>query len=170
MVDYTNIPDAQIDQDRPVTKSLMRALRDNLLAVIAGVDNAPRISPKAIGGFSAGTYLLHTNAAPVQMTNSSGLQKWKETLVAHDGTYTAKFTYGVSAGYGAEVQLFVGDTAIGSKQAVSGSGEISADVTVKAGQSVQVRGNGGSAGGASGAAVSNLRLYADQPLDFASVS
>ncbi len=104
------------------------------------------------------------------MTNSSGFEKWKETLVAHDGTYTARFNYSINAGFGANAQLYVGDTPIGSPQALTGSGEISGQVTVTAGQSVQVRGNGGGNPGSSGAVVSNLRLFANMPLNFASVS
>ena len=35
---YTKITDGQVDQDSPITDTLMTALRDNLLSVI-GVDN-----------------------------------------------------------------------------------------------------------------------------------
>ncbi|WP_342150227.1 hypothetical protein [Methylorubrum sp. SB2] len=173
MVDYVSIPDAQINQDRPVTKSLMRALRDNLLAVISGALGAPRIQPEAIGGFTAGNILLHTNAAAVGMTNadSTGMQEWKATRVQHDGTYRVKFTFSVNAGYGATCQLYVDDVAIGTPTTANGNTvEISNDVTVQWGQRVNIRGNGGGAPGSSGATVSNLRIYANKPVSFGTIS
>lgn len=53
MTTYTTIPDADIDQDSPVTQPLMTALRDNPIAIAEGGTNAPRVATK--NSFNAAT-------------------------------------------------------------------------------------------------------------------
>lgn len=48
MPDYTELTDAALAANKPVTQSTMRALRDNPLAVIEGASGAPRVSMKAL--------------------------------------------------------------------------------------------------------------------------
>lgn len=171
MTDYVAIPNGQINQDKPVTRSLVQQLRDNPLAIIEGAAGAPRISQRAFGGFTAGDILLHTNLTGVQMTNAGpGFQKWKSTKVMYEGTYRVKFNYGVTTGYGANVQLYVDNIPQGSPVAISGGGEITADVTIASGSEIGIWGNGGSAPGLSGAVVSNLRIYASEPVGYGTVS
>ena len=54
MTTYTNIPDAEIDQDSPVTQPLMTALRDNPLAITEGAAGAPVASFGMFSETSAG--------------------------------------------------------------------------------------------------------------------
>lgn len=49
MTAYVTIPDTDIDQDSPVTQTLMTALRDNAIAITEGSSGAPRIQAKALG-------------------------------------------------------------------------------------------------------------------------
>lgn len=49
MATYTAITDAEIDQDSPITQTLMTKYRDNLTAVYEGDDTAPRILSPALG-------------------------------------------------------------------------------------------------------------------------
>lgn len=49
MATYTAITDAEIDQDSPITQTLMTKYRDNLTASIEGADSAPRILSPALG-------------------------------------------------------------------------------------------------------------------------
>lgn len=55
MTTYTTIPDADIDQDSPVTQPLMTALRDNPIAIAEGAAGAPRIATAALKAPTAGT-------------------------------------------------------------------------------------------------------------------
>lgn len=55
MTTYTSIPNADIDQDSPVTQPLMTALRDNPIAITEGAIGAPRIVVAAIEGGSSST-------------------------------------------------------------------------------------------------------------------
>lgn len=49
MPTYSTIADGSIDQDSPITQSLMTALRDNPLAIQTGDDTAPNIVSRALG-------------------------------------------------------------------------------------------------------------------------
>lgn len=53
MTTYTTIPDADIDQDSPVTQPLVTALRDNPIAIAEGAAGAPKV----VAGALAGTFL-----------------------------------------------------------------------------------------------------------------
>ena len=55
MTTYTAIPNADIDQDSPVTQPLMTALRDNPIAITEGATGAPRIVAAAIEGGASST-------------------------------------------------------------------------------------------------------------------
>jgi hypothetical protein len=49
MPTYSTIADGSIDQDSPITQSLMTALRDNPLAIQTGDGTAPNIVSRALG-------------------------------------------------------------------------------------------------------------------------
>lgn len=69
---YVAIPDVQIEQDKPVTESLLAALRDNPLAIAEGDSGAPRVKPVILhvvdqktagttaGTQSGGSYIART--------------------------------------------------------------------------------------------------------------
>lgn len=48
MTTYTAIPNSDVDQDSPVTQTLVTLLRDNPIAISEGSDDAPRIQPRAL--------------------------------------------------------------------------------------------------------------------------
>lgn len=48
MTTYTTIPNSEVDQDSPVTQTLMSALRDNPIAITEGSAGAPKIQTNAI--------------------------------------------------------------------------------------------------------------------------
>lgn len=48
MATYTAITDAEIDQDSPITQTLMTKYRDNLTASMEGDDSAPRLLSPAL--------------------------------------------------------------------------------------------------------------------------
>tara|TARA_S200002703_G_scaffold22526_2_gene19183 strand:- start:197 stop:688 length:492 start_codon:yes stop_codon:yes gene_type:complete len=56
MTTYSTIADADIDQDSPITQTLMTALRDNVLAIQQGDSTAPHIASRALDlSFVTGT-------------------------------------------------------------------------------------------------------------------
>jgi hypothetical protein len=56
MTTYSTIADADIDQDSPITQTLMTALRDNVLAIQQGDATAPHIASRALDlSFVTGT-------------------------------------------------------------------------------------------------------------------
>ena len=48
MTNYTTISNSEVDQDSPVTQTLMSALRDNPIAITEGSAGAPKIQTNAI--------------------------------------------------------------------------------------------------------------------------
>lgn len=58
MATYTAITDAEIDQDSPITQTLMTKYRDNLIAVFEGDASAPRVVAEAFSGSVAGSTVL----------------------------------------------------------------------------------------------------------------
>jgi len=48
MTTYTAIPNSDVDQDSPVTQTLVTLLRDNPIAISEGSTGAPRIQPRAL--------------------------------------------------------------------------------------------------------------------------
>lgn len=48
MTTYTAIPNSDVDQDSPVTQTLVTLLRDNPLAIAEGSTDAPRVQPRAL--------------------------------------------------------------------------------------------------------------------------
>ncbi len=83
MTIYTGITNGQIDQDSPITQSLLTALRDDPLAIIEGSTGAPRIvgnAAKRIDDFpdltitaadtySLGGYLIDTTVGTTSTSN-----------------------------------------------------------------------------------------------------
>lgn len=56
MTTYSTIADADVDQDSPITQTLMTALRDNVLAIQQGDSTAPHIASRALDlSFVTGT-------------------------------------------------------------------------------------------------------------------
>jgi hypothetical protein len=79
---WTDLLDSVLAQDKPVTQSLLRAFRDNLLAVIGADASAPRITTKAISS----QYFLAQQATDFNFaTGSSNLsQKMHFTTEVYD--------------------------------------------------------------------------------------
>jgi len=88
MTTYTTIPNTDVDQDSPITVTLMTALRDNPTAITEGASGAPEILPAALLAPTAGaTYTL------LEIVNSTSRTMYKtsySTVVDHaiDGSYT----------------------------------------------------------------------------------
>ena len=70
MTTYTSIPNADIDQDSPVTQTLMTALRDNPIAITEGASGAPRIVAAGIEGGDSST------SGQVYVSDGDGTGTW----------------------------------------------------------------------------------------------
>ena len=62
MATFSTIADGSIDQDSPITQSLMTALRDNTLAIQQGDDTAPNIVSRALGLSIVTGSVTHTSS------------------------------------------------------------------------------------------------------------
>ena len=84
MATYTAITDAEIDQDSPITQTLMTKYRDNLTASIEGADSAPRIlSPALALSFKTGTATRTTSGTSTIVTlNTADLANLADMGVA----------------------------------------------------------------------------------------
>lgn len=98
MATYTAITDAEIDQDSPITQTLMTKYRDNLIAVIEGDASAPAIEYEAI-------------ATAVTGVPARGLGSYVAAYYAVSGTLTD----------GTYVSIAVGTTISGSSLRVATS-------------------------------------------------
>jgi len=93
MTTYTNIPDADIDQDSPVTQPLMTALRDNLLSVAEGDATAPAVSLASLGRSSAGTVQIYFDAASFNSSSLNYTETLRPTIITGRGTLVFGYQY-----------------------------------------------------------------------------
>lgn len=77
MTNYVTIPDTDIDQDSPVTVTLMTALRDNSIAISEGTSGAPKIQGIALENIFLGA--LDTNGT--SGSGFTGLDSEKDILI-----------------------------------------------------------------------------------------
>lgn len=74
MATFSTIADGSIDQDSPITQSLMTALRDNTLAIQQGDDTAPNIVSRALGlSIVTGSVTHTTNTTSTICTMNTGV-------------------------------------------------------------------------------------------------
>ncbi len=74
MATFSTIADGSIDQDSPITQSLMTALRDNTLAIQQGDDTAPNIVSRALGlSIVTGSATHTTNTTTTLCTMNTGV-------------------------------------------------------------------------------------------------
>ena len=66
MTDYRDIPDSEIESEKPVTNTLMTALRDNATAISEGSTGAPKIQSAAIDSQVVTTSKIADNAVTVE--------------------------------------------------------------------------------------------------------
>jgi hypothetical protein len=82
---WTTIPNSDIDQDSPITQTLMTALRDNPIAIANGDAGAPRLQLPALQEVAAGdeTRIERLNA---NVNNSSAFIAAQQYSVIQSGT------------------------------------------------------------------------------------
>lgn len=65
MTTYTAIPNSDVDQDSPVTQTLVTLLRDNPIAITEGASGAPKIQSKALNMFLGEGVGPHTDLGDI---------------------------------------------------------------------------------------------------------
>lgn len=93
MATYTAITDEEIDQDSPITQTLMTKYRDNLTAVIEGDASAPKVEDAALDTTvtSAGTDWVAARIAGVSV-GAIGTYAFLRNVTAESATYAAGAT------------------------------------------------------------------------------
>lgn len=78
MTTYTAIPNSDVDQDSPVTQTLVTLLRDNPLAIAEGSTDAPRVQPRALQ-----TGLLGKTSATSEVFDITNIKAVRLDLAAY---------------------------------------------------------------------------------------
>jgi len=118
MTTYSTIADADIDQDSPITQTLMTALRDNVLAIQQGDATAPHIASRALDlSFVTGTRTTAGVICTMDATVDSNIADARLALMCGVISATAE-----AAGSASVQSDSVASPAIISQVQVAGSG------------------------------------------------
>lgn len=90
MTDYTTITNDQVDVDSPLTEALVKAIRDNPIAISEGAASAPRNLLRSWEGLTAGDEIRVTfpDASSINVNNDFG-----EWSIAQYGVIRLKITF-----------------------------------------------------------------------------
>ena len=137
MTDYIDIPDSDNDPESPLTSSLLVRNRDNPIAITEGSAGAPKIQPAAYADPTATGTLVAIAAFHNTTTSETSYTKVTEIYAARSGTVNVKFTLTASGGtaYG---RIYIDGVAVGTARSTGGSATYNEDVTVVAGEYVQL--------------------------------
>lgn len=156
MADWTSIPDATFDPDRPVLGSTHLAIVKNFEALAEGATGAPRIVADTFSGAVAGnTVLFSALGTNVVFFAGSIEPNFDDVLGARfraitSGTVRVSFEYAASpnTGQNVTVQVTKNGTSVFSQSKTTGTYTThTVDVSYVAGDVINVRGQGGSTGG-----------------------
>ena len=67
MTTYTAIPNSDVDQDSPVTQTLITLLRDNPIAITEGASGAPKVQSKGLNIYAQDGLGPHTNLDDISL-------------------------------------------------------------------------------------------------------
>lgn len=103
---FTNLLNAIFGVDKPITSATGLALRDNLLAVIAGMTGAPRVEGRAMGGVVLG---YNGNTVEAVYTDVDRVA-WVECVIngTADGLVQVQFSADDGASWTTPVSVMIG--------------------------------------------------------------
>ena len=84
MTTYTTIANGAIDQDSPVTQTLMQALRDNPIAITEGASGAPRVNYAALDMYITEGTASRSTSGTSNIVTVTGLDDLGYILVNSD--------------------------------------------------------------------------------------
>jgi hypothetical protein len=141
MTTFTNISNTTAEKDKPLTQSLVRALRDNPLAIAEGDVTAPSILMQALRqSFVAGDLVQAKSDAS---SGPFGLSyaKFKEIRVPHGGGLRVKWTI-LTGNSTVNSRVYVNGVAVSPEQTTPANNDpvnLSADITgINAGDLIQL--------------------------------
>jgi len=161
MTAYSAIADSEIDPESPGTASLFTKLRNNPLAIAEGDATAPEIDGQAIttntipgasiidNGITASKLPTPATGSYRQdqsndggTTNSTSLVKVGEIYCPRAGTYNVRMNLNFSGGKGGGTtgygRIYVDGVAVGTLRSTTSSSTFDEDVTVAAGEVIQI--------------------------------
>lgn len=112
MTSWTEIANSLVDQDSPVTQTLLTALRDNPTAIAEGATAAPKLAtPKVYGKKETELLLTSSSFEITNLGNFSGLEL--ELWILGRGTNgvndSVEIQFDEGSGYGTAIEMPIGD-------------------------------------------------------------
>ena len=153
MADYdlTALTNTRLAHKKPGTVQMMRALRDNLIAALAGETGAPRLYLRSLEGVTAGAELRATKTAGAAV-EENGQTEWAFTVL-QSGTLRLEYQHRKNTGVGnseAEVRVYRAGSLFATVMAYATSSTSyvtrTGDVTVVAGDRIEMFHTGSAAG------------------------
>ena len=141
MADYTNITESATDPDAPVTAGLVKALRDNPIAIAEGAVGAPRMTRTSLLAPVAGAGGTIARMLPVTGTINATVRS--EVLRCLRGG-TIRINVGFANGTGTGTNSTViyrhgaAKTAVAQNTTLGASGTLTADISVSVGDMIYV--------------------------------
>jgi hypothetical protein len=169
MTTFTAISNTTAEKDKPLTQSLVRALRDNPLAIAEGDVTAPKVKLPALGGcYIAGDWVQASSNATAPSSGGfpTSYAKYKEIKVPFGGAFRIKWSV-LGSNATKYTRVYVNGTAVGVEKTTPPNNdpiEVSDDISgVNAGDLVQLYARS-SVGGVG--QLSSFRICADQGFVF----
>ncbi len=137
MTDFTTISDTTLAQDKPLTQTIVRALRDNPVAMGEGDPTAPAINARAIEVVAGGvlTYGDYTS----QSASSTSDTAVKGVILPYKGSYRVVFNVSGS-GSTFFARMYLNGVAIGTELVTTSSAESTQDISgINSGDVLQIR-------------------------------
>lgn len=137
MTTYTAIPNGDVDQDSPVTQTLVTLLRDNPIAITEGASGAPRVKPVALESGLLGRTTADNDAIDVTGVKNIRIN-WAIAYNATTGSSTLSVAFSDDGGstWGSAQNLF--NVSPVSSLGASGSAELEIDLETGAWQAAGI--------------------------------
>lgn len=120
MTDYRGIPDSEIESEKPVTNTLLTALRDNTTAITEGSAGAPKIQSSALDSNSVTSSKINDGAVTNSKVNDGALGAEKFQSGTTEGDWVrARLGGGLTFSAGSEITLYRRDDEIISSENVA---------------------------------------------------
>ena len=164
MVAYREIPDTEIDQDSPVTVTLMTALRDNLLSAFEGQSfdlGAPGLASEAREPITAGSVTRYRDDT-VQDNATSTYETVFTYVYAQQGTVRISFRHREQGGSNSEARILKDGAVIGSWSTSSSSLQTrTVDTDIAYGAIVQIQHRIAASTGSNFSQLRDVRILTD---------
>lgn len=160
MTTYTTLSNSTVDTDKPANKSLLRALRDNPLAIAEGDVTAPSIMTSALE-VAVGDVISYADDI-LSTINSTTFTSVKTVIVPFKGAYRISFNLVNASGNTSFAVLgrpYLNGVAVGTEVTTNSSIASTQDITgVTAGSTLEIRTRSIASGISSGISQFRIKL------------